>query len=153
MSGGFGRIWIRIVNASDLITVIFPINVKSRQHQALSILLIRWSLSGKLRRVLSAEFRSYLIPRSLNLPVWFQVILFWWKYSSPDPCLEPIHIASVLSKFTFKPQHSEKRDSTSNDFSNDWGLSYKTKDESSAYWLTRNSEFSICTPVMSLSFS
>jgi hypothetical protein len=36
----FGRIWIRIGNASDLITVIFPINVKSRQHQALSILLI-----------------------------------------------------------------------------------------------------------------
>jgi hypothetical protein len=30
-----------IENASDLITVIFPINVKSRQHQALSILLIR----------------------------------------------------------------------------------------------------------------
>jgi hypothetical protein len=31
---------IRIGNASDLITVFFPINVKSRQHQALSILLI-----------------------------------------------------------------------------------------------------------------
>jgi hypothetical protein len=118
-----------------------------------SILLILWSLSGKLRRVLSAEFRSYLIPRRLNLPVWFQVILFWRKYSSSDPCLEPIHIASVLSKFTFKPKHSGKRDSTSNDFSNDWGLSSKTKDESSAYWLTRNSEFSICTAVMFLSFS
>ena len=45
----------------------------------------------------------------------------------PGPCLEPIHIASVLSKFTFKPEHSEKRDSTSNDFSNDWGLSSKIK--------------------------
>jgi hypothetical protein len=41
------------------------------------------------------------------------------KYFSPDPCLEPIHIASVLSKFTFKPEHSEKRDSICNDFSND----------------------------------
>jgi hypothetical protein len=37
----------------------------------------------------------------------------------PDPCLEPIHIASVLSKFTFKPKYSEKRDSTRNDFYND----------------------------------
>jgi hypothetical protein len=35
------------------------------------------------------------------------------------PCLEPIHIASVLSKCTFKPEHSEKRDSICNDFSND----------------------------------
>jgi hypothetical protein len=39
LSGGFGRT-VRIGNASDLITVMFPINVKSRQHQALSILLI-----------------------------------------------------------------------------------------------------------------
>jgi hypothetical protein len=46
----------------DLITVIFPINVKSRQHQALCILLILWSLSEKLRRVLSEEFRLNLIP-------------------------------------------------------------------------------------------
>ena len=39
LSDGFGitfRIWIRI----DLKTVIFPINVQSNQHQALSILLI-----------------------------------------------------------------------------------------------------------------
>jgi hypothetical protein len=42
LTGGFGRtvrIWIRIGNASDLITVFFLINVKSHQHQALSILL------------------------------------------------------------------------------------------------------------------
>ena len=73
------------------------------------------------------------------------VILFWKKYSSPDPCLEPIHNASGLSTFTFKPEHYEKRDRTCNDFS-------KIKDESSAYWLRRNSEFSICTPVIYLSF-
>jgi hypothetical protein len=36
------------------------------------------------------------------------VILFWKKYSSPDPCLEPIHNASGLSTFTFKPEHYEK---------------------------------------------
>jgi hypothetical protein len=48
-----------------------------------------------------------------------KVILFWRKYSSLDPCLEPIHIASVLSKFPFKPEHCEKRDSTCNEFSND----------------------------------
>jgi hypothetical protein len=73
------------------------------------------------------------------------LIISNWEYSSPDPCLEPIHIASVLSIFTFKPEHCEKRDSTCNEFSNDWGLSSKIKNESSAYWLRRNSEFSICT--------
>jgi hypothetical protein len=48
------------------------------------------------------------------------------------------YFASVLSKFTFKPEHSEKRASTNNDFSSDWVVSSIIKDESSAYWLRRN---------------
>jgi hypothetical protein len=35
---------------------------------------------------------------------------------------------------------------------NNISWNHKIKDESSAYWLRRNSEFTICTPVISLSF-
>ena len=46
---------------------------------------------------------SYIILEEIFLPR----SMFRANPSSPNPCLEPIHIASVLSKFTFKPEHSD----------------------------------------------
>jgi hypothetical protein len=71
------------------------------------ITLILWSLSKKLRRVLSGEFRSNLIAKSLNLLVWFQVILFWRKYSPPCPCfIAP----SIFSNVYLNTKFSEIND-------------------------------------------
>ena len=89
---------------------------------------------------------SFLFFSSHSLPLGH---VSYCHHFSSVVCRPSVNISHFIQ---FLRNHSEKRDSTCNDFSNDWGLSSKIKDESSAYWLMRNSEFFICTPVISLSF-
>ena len=54
--------------------------------------------------------------------------------------IEPTHIASVLSMFAFKPEHSYKLSKINTDLSNDISSASCNNDESSLYWLRMYSE-------------
>ena len=56
--------------------------------------------------VLSCENRSKLIPNSLNFPENFQFRFTPGKIFSCECTFEPIHTASVLSRFALSPAHS-----------------------------------------------
>ena len=57
-----------------------------------------------------------------------------------------------LVKINFQSAHSENVLKTNNDWSSDFGLSSNINEESSAYWLYKNSESFMFTPVISGSF-
>ena len=109
-----------------------------------------WTFSAKFRSVLSDSDKLKVISNNLNFPEKFHDKCLSGRSCSWQLRLEPSHIASVLSRLTLSTAHFyENLLSINNDCSSDFELSSNINEESSAYWLNKNSESFIFTPVIS----